>query len=211
MRGISLLSLIVSFPVLATASLSVFAQSSRYPTNIEINKLMPEFDRQIKSLQPILTKNLSEIDQLRGFRSAWSKINSDLAPFLGAYTSVEEGKSIYPSNTQGRVCIIDTFIKSVRENPAESYGILFTVGSVSDGTIRTSNNHVFIKKGDYLGDVSIRNDGLAGVHAYGLMGSLKSLNPTNLPWLNHLPDRVKQEIIQKFKEAGCTASLSNRQ
>jgi hypothetical protein len=61
-----------------------------------------------------------------------------------------------------------------------------------------------------LGDVSIRNDGLAGVQAYGLIGSLKSPNPTNLPWLNDLPDRVKQEIIQKFKEAGCTASLPNR-
>ncbi|MGB7711461.1 MAG: hypothetical protein WBL95_18325, partial [Microcoleus sp.] len=144
---------------------------------------------------------------------AWSKVDPGVVPFLGAYRALEEGKFIYPSNTKDRVCIIDTFIGDGRGNTTEPYGILFTVGSVSNRTIRTSNNHVFIQKGDYLGDTYVQKNE-ARLYGYNLIGSLKppSVIVTQIPGrnINSLPEWVKQEIIQKFKAAGCTTSLPNK-
>ncbi|MCU0547470.1 MAG: hypothetical protein MUE44_35805 [Oscillatoriaceae cyanobacterium Prado104] len=214
MKGRSFLSLIMSFAIVATGSLSVFANSERYPTDAELNKLRLDFENQTKSWSKISRKNPAEIDQLRTLRSAWSKVDPGVVTFLGAYTALEEGKFIYPSNTKGRVCIIDTFIGDGRTNTTEGYGILFTVGSVSNGTIRTSNNHVFIQKGDYLVDTYVQKDNQPRFYVYSLIGALKppSVIVTQIPGrnINSLPELVKQEIIQKFKAAGCTASLPNR-
>ncbi len=211
MKGRSIVSLIVSFAILATGSLAVFAESLRYPTDVELRKLKLDFEKQIQSSGSISRKNTSEIDQLRTLRAAWSKADPGVAPFLGAYRALEEGKFIYPSNTKGRVCIIDTFLTGERGNTAESYGVLFTVGSVSNGTIRTSNNHVFIIKGDYLGDTYVHPD-QARVYGYVLTGSLKAPSLTYIPGINItlLPDWAKQEIIQKFNAAGCTAYLPDQ-
>jgi hypothetical protein len=212
MKGRSLLSLIVSLALVATASLSVLANSVRYPTDVELKRLRLDFENKVKSSPKITTRNTAEIDQLRTLRSAWSKVDPDVTPFLGGYSALEEGKFIYPSSTKGRVCIIDTYLSSRWGNTAESHGILLTVGSVSNGTIRTSNNHVFIQKGDYLGDTYVQKDNEARLYGYRLIGSLKSPSPTHIPGfnINYFPDWVKQEIIQKFNDAGCTASLPNR-
>ncbi|HBK99804.1 MAG TPA: hypothetical protein DD001_22030 [Microcoleaceae bacterium UBA10368] len=211
MKGRSLLGLIMSLTILCTCSLAVFANSDRYPTDAELKKLRLDFEKQIDSFQKTSRKDTSEINQLRAFRSAWSKVDPGVVPFLGAYRALEEGKFIYPSNTKGRVCIIDTYLMGRGGSTAESNGILFTVGSVSNGTIRTTNNHVFIQKGDYLGDTYVQKDE-ARLYGYNLIGSLKPPSVTHIPGfnINYLPDWVKQEIIQKFKEAGCTASLPNR-
>jgi hypothetical protein len=83
---------------------------------------------------------------------------------------------------------------------------------VFNGTIRTSNNHVFVIKGDHLGDTYVQKDNQPRLYGYSLTGSLKPPSVTHIPGfnINYLPDWVKQEIIQKFKEAGCTASLPNK-
>lgn len=211
MKVRSLVSLIVSLAVVATASLSVLANSVRYPTDVELKRLRMDFENKVKSSPKISTKNTAEIDQLRTLRSAWSKVDPGVAPFLGAYRALEEGKFIYPSNTKGRVCIIDTVLGGWSGNTTEPHGILFTVGSVSNGTIRTSNNHVFIQKGDHLGDTYVQKDE-ARLYGYSLTSSLKPPSVTHIPGfnINYLPDWVKQEIIQKFNDAGCTASLPNR-
>lgn len=212
MKGRSIVSLIVSFAILATGSLAVFAESLRYPTDVELKRLKIDFENKVKSSPKITTKNTAEIDQLKTWRSAWSKVDPGVATFLGAYSASEEGKFIYPSNTKGRVCIIDTYLSSRWGNTAESHGILFTVGSVSNGTIRTSNNHVFIQKGDYLGDTYVLKDNEARLYGYRLIGSLKTPSPRYIPGfnINYFPDWVKQEIIQKFKAAGCTAYLPDQ-
>ncbi|TAF06035.1 MAG: hypothetical protein EAZ78_03670 [Oscillatoriales cyanobacterium] len=211
MKGRSLLGLIMSLTILCTCSLAVFANSDRYPTDAELKKLRLDLEKQINLLQQITRKDPPEINQLRTLRSAWSKVDPGVVSFLGSYRALEEGKFIYPSNTKGRVCIIDTYLMGRGGSTAESNGILFTVGSVSNGTIRTTNNHVFIQKGDYLGDTYVQKDE-ARLYGYNLIGSLKPPSVTHIPGfnINYLPDWVKQEIIQKFKEAGCTASLPNR-
>jgi hypothetical protein len=211
MKGRALVSLIMSFAIIATGSLSVFANSERYPTDAELKKLKLDFEKQIDSFQKTSRKDTPEINQLRTFRAAWSKVDPGVAPFMGAYRALEEEKFIYPSSTKGHVCIIDTYLMGRGGSTAESNGILFTVGSVSNGTIRTSNNHVFIIKGDYFGDTYVQKTE-ARVYGYSLTGSLKPPSVTHIPGrdIKYLPDRVKQEIIQKFKEAGCTASVPNK-
>lgn len=211
MKWRPLLSLIMSFAIIATGSLSVLANSDRYPTDAELKKLRLDFEKQIDSFQKTSRKDTPEINQLRTFRLAWSKVDPGVVPFLGAYRASEEGKFIYPSNTKGRVCIIDTVLGGWSGNTTEPHGILFTVGSVSNGTIRTTNNHVFIQKGDYLGDTYVQKNE-ARLYGYGLVGSLKPPSVTHIPGfnINYLPEWVKQEIIQKFKEAGCTASVPNK-
>ncbi|WP_293356031.1 MULTISPECIES: hypothetical protein [unclassified Microcoleus] len=211
MKGRSLLSLIMSFAIIATGSLSVLANSDRYPTDAELKKLRLDFEKQINSFQQTSRKDTPEINQLRAFRSAWSKVDPGVVPFLGSYRALEEGKFIYPSNTKGCVCIIDIGLNGERGNTVESHGISLTVGSVSNGTIRTSNNNVFIIKGDHLGDTYVRGNE-ARLYGYSLTGSLKAPSVTHIPGfnINYLPEWVKQEIIQKFKAAGCSASLPNR-
>ena len=211
MKGRSLLGLIMSLTILCTCSLAVFANSDRYPTDAELQKLRLDFEKQIDSFQKTSRKDTSEINQLRAFRSAWSKVDPGVVPFLGAYRALEEGKFIYPSNTKGRVCIIDTVLGGWSGNTTEPHGILFTVGSVSNGTIRTTNNHVFIQKGDYLGNTYVRGNE-ARLYGYSLTGSLKPPTVTHIPGrnINSLPEWVKQEIIQNFKAADCTASLPNK-
>lgn len=208
MKERALVSLIMSFAIIATGSLSVLANSDRYPTDAELKKLRRDFEKQIDSFQKTSRNN-----QLRAFRSAWSKVDPGVVPFLGSYRALEEGKFIYPSNTKGRVCIIDTFIGDGEGNTTQTYGILFTVGSVSNGTIRTSNNHIFLQKGDHLGDTYVQKNE-ASVYGYSLIGALKlpSVIVTQVPGrnINSLPEWVKQEIIQKFKAAGCTASVPNK-
>ncbi len=49
MKVRSLLSLIISCAVLAAGSLSVFAQSQRYPTDAEIQRLIREFQQRASS------------------------------------------------------------------------------------------------------------------------------------------------------------------
>lgn len=211
MKKRALISLIMSFAIVATGSLSVFANSDRYPTDAELKKLRMELEKQIDFLRQIIRKDSSEISQLKTFRAAWSKVDPDVALFMGAYRALEEEKFIYPSSTKGRVCIIDTYLSGRGGSTAESNGILFTVGSVFNGTIRTSNNHVFIVKGDHLGDTYVQKTE-ARVYGYSLTGSLKPPSVTHIPGrdIKYLPDRVKQEIIQPFNAAGCTTSLPNR-
>ena len=211
MKGRSLFSLIMSFAIVATGALSVFANSDRYPTDAELKKLRLDFEKQIDSFQKTSRKDTPEINQLRTFRLAWSKVDPGVVPFLGAYRALEEGKFIYPSNTKGRVCIIDTVLGGWSGNTTEPNGILFTVGSVSNGTIHTTNNHVFIQKGDYLGDTYVQKNE-ARLYGYSLVGSLKPPSVIHIPGfnINYLPEWVKQEIIQKFKAAGCTASVPNK-
>jgi hypothetical protein len=107
MKKRALISLIMSFAIVATGSLSVFANSDRYPTDAELKKLRMELEKQIDFLRQIIRKDSSEISQLKTFRAAWSKVDPDVALFMGAYRALEEEKFIYPSSTKGRVCIME--------------------------------------------------------------------------------------------------------
>lgn len=177
----------LSLVIIGGVSLPVFAQSQRYPTDVEIQRLIPEFRRQIQRWSQAI--NPESLKDAKSFVAAWQSADRAGAPFLGQWTSVDETKSIYPSNVKGRVCIIDTSYEGAR----------FSLGEVSNNRIRTTTRQVIIKQGDFLG-VAGYNQG-AGIYPYYLLKTVES--PITSCYLIHFAEKV--EIIKQFKAAGCTA------
>ncbi|WP_341734516.1 hypothetical protein [Microcoleus sp. EPA2] len=132
MKGRSLLSLIVSFAVLATGSLSVFAQSQRYPTNVEIQKIIREFQQRASS-PPYSreccggteadTRTAAQRQPLKSFIKAWSQIDPTVAPFLGWWVNNDGDIGVYPSNVRGRVCVIYASPGPSYSNRQGGYGV----------------------------------------------------------------------------------------
>lgn len=86
MKNKSLFSLMVSLAVLGVGSLPVFAQSQRYPTNAEIQRLTPDFHRQIK-FWSTYDRNPENLRAAKSFTEAWSYVNPSVAPFLGHWAA----------------------------------------------------------------------------------------------------------------------------
>jgi hypothetical protein len=177
----------LSLVIIAGGSLPVLAQYQRYPTDVEIQGLIPEFRRQIQRWSQAI--NPESLKDATSFVAAWQRVDRASAPFLGQWTSVDENKSIYPSNVKGRVCIIDTSYEGAR----------FSLGEVSNNRIRTSTRQVIIKQGTFLG-VAGYNQG-AGIYPYYLLKTVES--PITSCYLIYFAE--KAEIIKQFKAAGCTA------
>ena len=118
MKNLALLPIAFSLAILYATSLPIFAQSKRYPTDLELQIL----DNKLRSFAASPPKEESRgayvidrrdrqsIQQLNSFVKAWSQIEPEAAPFFGNWMGLEETKSIYPSTVKGRVCIVDTFI-----------------------------------------------------------------------------------------------------
>jgi hypothetical protein len=207
MKGRSPLTITLSLAILAATSLPIVAQSVRFPTDTELQELIEKFRRFAASppgggrgLYSTDRRDRVQIQQLTSFVKAWSQIDTAAAPFLGQWTALEETKSIYPSNFKGRVCIIDGFIPS--EN---NIGFRFGIGTVSKGKIKT-DTYLLILEGNYLGGVFVYNNE-PGIYEYAWPKPLT--NPSQL--MRNVPPAKRSQLLQQFKEAGCTASLPKKQ
>ena len=209
MKSRSLLNTtIIISAILAATSLPIVAQSVRLPTDAEMQELIKKF-RIFTASPPDSNRGYyrndrrdrAQIQQITSFVKARSQIDPETAPFLGTWTAIEESKSIYPSNIKGRVCIIDSFIPSPRD-----IGFSFSLGTVSNGKIKTDSN-ILIYQGNYLGAAFIHNN-KPSIYEYAWPKPLKT--PAEL--MQHVPqsDRDRNRIIEQFHKAGCTASLPNR-
>lgn len=198
MKVRSLVYLIGSLTILCTGYLPSMAQSRRYPTDAEIRRLMPILGRGIESNRSFVTLPRRTNDA-RSFSAAWSRVDRSTAPFLGIWASAAVILNIYPSNTQGRVCIIlegaDGDVNSHFE---------FKLGYAVNGQLRTDSRSMIVRQGDSLGEISIESNQSPSVIPYLLIEPVKPLS--NLQRFDPLPAR----IIQQFKAAGCTASRPTR-
>lgn len=203
MKKRSPLTITISLAILAATSLPIFAQSVRFPTDAELQQLIKKF-RSFAASPPGDNRGLYKTDrrsrvqvqQLTSFVKAWSQIDPTTAPFLGTWIALEERKSIYPSSVKGRVCIIDIFIRN------NNTGFRFGIGRVSNGKIQT-DSYILIREGNYLGGIFVYNNE-PGIYEYAWPKPL--VNPLELIERN-TPVAEKNELLQQFKEAGCTASL----
>jgi hypothetical protein len=201
MKGRSLLGLIVSLTVFGAGSLAVLAQSQRYPTNAEIQRLVKDFPRVIQSNQDFLSSKptASEIQRLRSFVAAWSRVDSTIAPFLGQWNISDATLAIYPSNVRGRVCMI------IAGDWNDEHGSVLT-GTVSNNQIRVSNRQVIVRQGDYLGILRVENN-------KPIIFPLGSPKPLESP-TKFLESQGMQQfnpvITQQFNAAGCSASRPKR-
>jgi hypothetical protein len=212
-------SLIISLTIITIGSLSVSAQSQRYPTNAEIQKIIREFQQRASS--PPFSRECCggwEADRrtaaqkqpLESFVKAWSQADPSVAPFLGWWANNDGQIGIYPSNVRGRACVIHV-------SPRPSYK--FTVGSISSGKISLS--------GDLAGRVLLNQRNMSG-NTFLLVAYVGSDNiaraapgsdiytypelpqaPTKLP-LSKANPQENSRMIREFNATGCTVSLPQR-
>lgn len=171
--------------------------SDRYPNAREMQSLMQQLKQNIPKLQRSRLyqdrRSPAQKQQVTAFSQDWSSIDPTVAPFLGQWTAIEETKSIYPSRTKGRVCIIDTFLPERRD----SSGISFTLGTVANRVIRTDDKLILVKEGDFLGANFVTN-GKANVYEYAHPRPLK--HPASDKYWSK-----ETAILQAFQKAGCVA------
>ncbi|MDF0556547.1 hypothetical protein [Kamptonema sp. UHCC 0994] len=214
MKKRSLVSLIVSCAVLATGSLSVYAQSQRYPTNVEIQRIIREFQQRASS--PAYsreccggteadTRTAAQRQPLESFVKVWSRVDLTVAPFLGWWVNNDGYIGVYPSNVMGRVCVIDA-------SPGPSYK--FSIGSIDKQHIRLTGElagRVLINQKNPSGNVFllvafVDRDNVArakpGSDIY--TSPLLPQDPTKLGKAN---PQENSKIVREFKAAGCTASI----
>jgi len=212
-------SLIISLAIITIGSLSVYAQSQRYPTNAEIQQIIQEFQQRASS-PPYSreccggterdTRTPVQRQPLESFVKAWSQVDPSVAPFLGWWANNDGEIGVYPSNVRGRVCVI-------RASPAPSYK--FSVGSISSGKISLS--------GDLAGRVLLNQRNMSG-NTFLLVAYVGSDNiaraapgsdiytypelpqtPTKLP-LSKANPQENSRMIREFNTTGCTVSLPQK-
>ncbi|WP_414530473.1 GUN4 domain-containing protein [Nodularia chucula] len=203
----SLFILGFSLATVAANQLSVLAQT-RQPTNAEINRLRQELQESIRYGQNNSIaasyvedrRTQAEKNERESFVRAWSKIEPQLAPFMGAWRGYESGRYIYPSNTKGRVCVV------VQEGGT---GTLNT-GVLFNGVIRKNNGGLLFKEGNFLGAALlekgrfVRNYDIPFHHARPLQPLTKMLDS-----LYDASPSQKNQLAQQFKAAGCTTSVAS--
>jgi len=173
--------------------------SERFPTEQELQQLTQQFKQRVPQFQNdqtvfcFDTRTASDRQQLASFVNAWSKVDSGAAPFLGSWASIEGTKSIYPSRTPGKVCVIDSFTST------DGFGLSFSLGQVTNGTIRTDDRTILMRQGNFLVSTFVY-DQKPGLHEYGNHRTVE--NPEKVEYF-----RKEPEIIQQFEQAGCTANL----
>lgn len=175
--------------------------------NAELQKLRRELKQGVESRKKSSVaavyiedrRTQTEKQARNNFVAAWSKLEPNLAPFMGVWGGYEDVRYIYPSKTKGRVCIIKNVLGDFS----------FTTGKSLGKAIQTDNGEVLFKEGNYLGTAIPKNGRLT--RNYDV--PFHSPTPLSaLPKLLNLVDSYRdfsgssyRYLIQKrFKDAGCT-------
>jgi len=209
MRKRRLVALMVNLIILGSCLPIIAQQPERYPTENELQQLMNRFRNFVASPSPGNRdlyirdrRNETETQKLKAFVRAWLPVNPDVAPFLGQWTALEETKNIYPSSLKGKVCIIQTFIRTKNDN-----GISFAQGTISGKSIKTTNFAFLIQQGNYLGSAFVNTTNNQPV-IYEYAWPKPLVDPAKL--MSHLPPADINRLLQQFKEAGCSDTLPKR-
>ncbi len=165
-----------------------YAQTQSYPTDEELQQLMPDFQRQVDYWNQYEEPERQR--EARAFAENWSRRDPAVVPFLGSWSGWEETTDIYPSTTEGQVCIIYT------SEPEAS----FSLGKVFNQQIYTDRGEVIFQQGNYVG-VAWNNENEAGITAYRLFAPAEVLTLESLSYWDE-GDR----IIKEFNAAGCIAN-----
>jgi len=163
------------------------AQTPSYPTDEELQKLMPDFQRQVEYWNQYEEPEGQR--EARKFAENWSG-EPTVALFLGSWAAIEETMDIYSSKTESQVCIISAFSTP---NPE----VKLSLGKVLNQRIYTDAGQVIIQEGNYIG-IAGKHDNETSIYVYRLMALAQV--PRDLSLSNwHGSDRV----IEQFHAAGC--------
>ena len=166
-----------------------YAQTQSYPTDEELQKLMPDFQRQVEYWHQY--KEPERQREARAFAENWLG-DPTVALFLGSWAAIEETMDIYPSTTEGQVCIISAFSTP---NPE----VELSLGKVLNQRIYTDAGQVIIQEGNYVG-ITGKYENETSIYVYRLMAPAEVPRSSSLSaW--HESDRV----IEQFNAVGCIA------
>ncbi|WP_017293172.1 hypothetical protein [Geminocystis herdmanii] len=173
-------------------------------TKREVAKLHKDFEQQIKSVEAdqyrknyiLDNRSQSEKDQRESFVSAWSKIEPELAHFLGEWSGYEVVLSIYPSTTKNKVCIINT---------GEGFGS-FSTGTLSNGAIITNDGWAIITNQKYIATYGFENNQWIYYSGEVPLNSPMPLRSVNSVINDVYEVQEKNNIIGGFDANGCTLS-----
>lgn len=170
-----------------------YAQTHSHLTDEELQKLMPDFQRQVEYWNQY--EEPERQNEAKAFAENWSRRDLAVAPFLGKWAGWEQTKDIYPSTTDGQVCIIYT--------DGTAQVVSFALGKVLNQRIYDGGGVTF-RQGNYVGSAWNNNNptGEAGVEAYRLFAPAEV--PTHASWRD-LPEGDR--VIEQFNAAGCIAEL----
>lgn len=199
LTSIGFVALIAILAISATTSLAQ-QQSERYPTATELQRLREKLREQIRSSNITDSRSPSEKQSRETFIRAWSRVDPAVSPFLGNWSGYEEGLSIYPSNTRGRVCLIYIGIQEAE----------LSLGTVSNGQIRTNQREVILKEGDYLGVASVRDNkpDIFVETPYSFPVSLRS--PRQFAQSSGTSTEEVNKVVREFNASGCRLALPSR-
>jgi hypothetical protein len=192
-KQLSCTTLIITFGM---STQLAYAQTQSYLTDEELGKLMPDFQRQVEYWNQY--EEPERQSEARVFAESWSRRDPAVAPFLGTWAGWEETMDIYPSTTEGQVCIIYT--------DGTSQVVGFELGNVLNQRIYTEGGGVTFKQGNYVGDAWNKDNhtGEAGVNVYRLIAPAE---PPTRESLSYWDDGDR--ILDKFKASGCLAEAPN--
>lgn len=180
------LSCITFIIIFAMSTQLAYAQTKSYPTDRELQKLMPDFRRQVQYWSEY--QEPERQSEARAFAASWFR-DPAVAPFLGEWGAWEETMEIYPSSKNGQVCIIHTY--GIEEE------VRFNLGNVLNQRIYTDVDEVIIQQGNYTG-VAWKN----GVNVYRLIAPAEV--PTRASWIDW---REGSRVIEQFNAVGCITPL----
>lgn len=184
-----------------------------YLTNPEMQRLAQEFEQNIiPYMRRFRDIGLGERSRkLDAFVRDWSKVDPEVAHFLGSWNKTVSDFMIYPSSTKGRACVVFT----LPSRPSGKLDAFFAIASISNGYLQLKTNGwnnnflgsgaALIRNGNYLGIASI-SQGKPDIYPQSAFSD--PLRPiTSLPLANTAQN---QRVIQQFSAAGCTASLPSQ-
>jgi hypothetical protein len=211
LRVTSLLSLVLIATQITFTS-KVLAQSSRYPTEEELQRLSQEFEEDIipKMRRTRQYGNGRRSPSLDSFVKAWSKVDPEASIFLGLWNKTVTDIMIYPSSVRGRVCVIRTLPGGSRQ-----VDISFGQGNVVNGRLKVETagwygdygktEMVLIRNGNYMGTASASGNKTFIQPFSSFSDSLRPIE--SLQSSNTANGR---KVVKQFYALGCTSSLPSK-
>lgn len=184
-------SLLLAAVALLLSPLPSLAQSSRYPTDAEIDRLMQEVRREVPDLVNGEfygdRRTPAEIRQSGALVERWMDVDGAIAPFLGSWAAIEESLEIFPGAEPGQVCILDSAAESA---------YLYR-GHVVNGRLYTERyNMVLGLESGFLVSMFVY-EGQLGRYEYNNQRPLR--NPVTSDYYTE----SYPELVAQFQQFGC--------
>jgi hypothetical protein len=188
--------------------LSDNTKAQRYPTDVEIKKVMPQFHRRVQGWEKSpsrIQRTQAEINDLDSFAKAWLQKNPKALPFLGSWHTWEDFITIYPSTSKDDVCIFYSGSGVSGNGMSGSTYVSLGMGKVINSQVHTSNFAIIFRQGNYLGAVFVDSKENIRENAY-----LSPIRPPKFPEIPLMQDQSKlsqKKLFREFTQAGCRDSI----